>query len=363
MNASNAFRSHLMQQFVAAARTQSRPPLALLGIASDEDSRIHPSAASTGRQTPPLVRRYSNDSRRSSSLSDKMISFPPTSPIRSSTSSLYRTASVSVDQQSRLLSGTAVDEEEQTTSLDMSSTTLSLKYNPVVFQNLLQTRRSCSRFASRQEDIFARDKSYWKDALDRAVTCGLTAPNHKRTEPFRFKRMLSPSQSTTRLAEIAYQVTLRRTATTAEDAEREEEAARKRDKWSKIPAFLVTMVESSQDLSAVSSSEASAAGSAYDRLPFVPPQTERELEDYAAACAAVQNILLSLHAEHIASKWVTGSVIQTAAFRELVQADPHYRVVALIMLGEPHETAPHIQRRRQRRQLHRPLEVALEDLE
>ena len=54
---------------------------------------------------------------------------------------------------------------------------------------------------------------------------------------------------------------------------------------------------------------------------------------YAAACAAVQNVLLSLHAEHIASKWATGPVIETPAFRELINADPTDRIVALIMIG------------------------------
>ena len=47
----------------------------------------------------------------------------------------------------------------------------------------------------------------------------------------------------------------------------------------------------------------------------------------------MQNVLLSLHAEHIASKWATGPVIETLAFRDLVSADPTDRIVALIMIG------------------------------
>lgn len=54
---------------------------------------------------------------------------------------------------------------------------------------------------------------------------------------------------------------------------------------------------------------------------------------YASACAAVQNVLLSLHAEGIGSKWATGPVIQTPAFRELVQAQPSDRIAALVMVG------------------------------
>jgi nitroreductase len=53
----------------------------------------------------------------------------------------------------------------------------------------------------------------------------------------------------------------------------------------------------------------------------------------------VQNALLSLHAEGIGSKWATGPVIQTPAFRELVQAQATDRVAALIMVGGSTEFA------------------------
>jgi hypothetical protein len=43
--------------------------------------------------------------------------------------------------------------------------------------------------------------------------------------------------------------------------------------------------------------------------------------------------LLSLHAEGIGSKWTTGPVIRTPAFRDLVQAAPTDRIAALIMVG------------------------------
>jgi hypothetical protein len=64
------------------------------------------------------------------------------------------------------------------------------------------------------------------------------------------------------------------------------------------------------------------------------------IHQYAAACAAVQNVLLSLHAEGIASKWATGQVIHTPAFRDLVQAQPTDRIVALILIGMEETTLP-----------------------
>ena len=43
--------------------------------------------------------------------------------------------------------------------------------------------------------------------------------------------------------------------------------------------------------------------------------------------------MLSLHSEGIGSKWATGPVIQTKAFRELIKADPTDRIAGLIMVG------------------------------
>ena len=351
MNASNAFRSHLMQQFVAAARTQSRPPLALIGIASSEEDghrllTLSSSSSSTASAShgPPLVRHSSL--RRRPSFGVSGIAAPP------SPSSARPTGTSTSQYHCRPLTSTSLnDEKDEHTSLVDIDTTLSTQ-----FQNLLQTRRTSSRFANPEAH---QDASYWKDALDRAVECGLMAPNHNRTEPFRFKRLLAPSASTQRLAEIVYQVSL--------DADSDHDAAaRKRDKWNHIPAFLVTLVESPQisandvtTTTATTTTTTTTTTSPYAPLPFVPPTTERELEDYASACAAVQNILLSLHAEHVASKWATGPVVRTTAFRQLVQARPQDRVVALVMVGGR-------QRRQQqprKRRLHRPLALALEDLE
>ena len=67
--------------------------------------------------------------------------------------------------------------------------------------------------------------------------------------------------------------------------------------------------------------------------------------------------MLSLHSENIATKWATGPVIKTAAFRNLVKAEPNDRVAALIMIGglnstkfetEPEEHLTEIRRHRQR---------------
>ncbi|GAX11390.1 hypothetical protein FisN_22Lh062 [Fistulifera solaris] len=327
MNTSHVFRSHLMQQFMAAARTQSRPPLALLGVTSEESSSTTTSERNTNQH---------NTHQRDVS-----------STRRTYTGRLSESESRALSSFASMMSSSSSSEHRMFTSASLSSDHLSATSTSLDFQNILKARKTTSRFA-----LDTRDVTFWKEALDRAVACGLTAPNHKRTEPFRFRRLLAPSESTQRLAEIAFQVSLRHKKSI-------EEAERKRHKWQQIPAFLVTLVDQGGDSSMVIIPENKDL---YEPLPYVAPASELALEDYAAACAAVQNVLLSLHAEGIASKWATGPVIQTPAFRHLVQARPHDRVVGIIMVGMPHTSIPVDQGPRRRRRRRRAMEEILQDL-
>ena len=211
---------------------------------------------------------------------------------------------------------------------DLSEVDSSSHYGSLAasFQTLLRTRRTSShyQFPSRHTP------EYYRSALDRAVLAGRSAPNHKRTEAVSFRRIASP-ETIAKLAEIATRVS---------------QNPHKGEKWRKTPAFLVTLVhhETGQEgfhrngAAAASGNDDTAAAEdaehLYVPLPYTPPVTERELEDYAAACAATQNVLLSLHAEGLATKWATGPVIQTPAFRQLVHATDTDRVAALVFVGE-----------------------------
>lgn len=314
-----------MQQFVAAARTQSRPPLALIGVASEESERssnqkkndIPLGSSTSSRRTYPSARQRSDSETRALSSIASMMS-----------------------SEHRMLSSLSSDRLSQPSPTPGGFGSPEKSF---YFQDILKARKTTSRFAADQSP----DQTFWKEALDRAVACGLTAPNHKRTEPFRFKRMIAPSESTQRLADIAFHVSLRKKTT--------EEAERKRQKWQQIPAFLITLVEGGNETVLPEN-----AKDMYEPLDYVPPSSNLALEDYAAACAAVQNVLLSLHAEGIASKWATGPVIQTPAFRDLIQARPDERVVGMIMVGKPHVQTPIHQGPRRRRR--RPMEELLQDL-
>jgi hypothetical protein len=92
-----------------------------------------------------------------------------------------------------------------------------------------------------------------------------------------------------------------------------------------------------------------------------PPCIDNQINfflKYASASAAIQNVLLSLHAELISTKWATGPILCTKAFRELVKAEPTDRIIGLIMIGgqnsavlvdEREEQITNVRRRRRRK--------------
>ena len=210
------------------------------------------------------------------------------------------------------------------------------------FQNMLKTRRTVSNFLQHSES----SADHLRSAISRAVQCAVEAPNHKRTEPYTFTRLIAPSAATEALANVCYHVSVRRMREKQKGSEKTllAEAERKRDRWRSIPAFLVASVGGMPD-----QVPPEAHASEYAQLPFVPPQTELQLENYAASCAATQNVLLSLHSEKLGSKWATGPVIRTKAFRDVVQLRSDELVVGLIMVGVP-KRVPRSPRKR------RPLE-------
>jgi nitroreductase len=145
-----------------------------------------------------------------------------------------------------------------------------------LFQSLIQSRRTVARW---DNDGNAQiDTAFLSGALDRAILCARHAPNHKRTEPFRFVRMLHQHGGIEQLANICCHVTLQRKL--PKDPEHAESlAASKRDKWASIPAYLVTLVDQSKRGEAEENEESTDHLGDYEELPFVPPRTERQLED------------------------------------------------------------------------------------
>ena len=361
-----AFRSHLMQQFAAAARQQSRPPLALAPLYGDTASSQRRRRATTASPSPP----------RHGPSTTTAIPPPPTaaglsprytvqvsprhSPAGNSTSSRSRegergalgfTRSLSSLTATSLAAAAAEEEGEATATNNNNDESIpappSIPKLQQSFQNLLKTRRTVSNLVQHPES-----SAHLNAAISRAVQCAVEAPNHKRTEPYTFTRLIAPSAATEALADVCYNVSVRRMREKQKGSEKTllAEAERKRDRWRNIPAFLVAAVGGMPDQVPSDSHpthQKERSEYMYAELPLVPPQTELQLENYAATCAATQNVLLSLHAEELGSKWATGPVIRTKAFRDVVQLRNDELVVGLIMLGVP-KRVPRSPRRRRK---------------
>jgi nitroreductase len=332
MSAPNIFRSHLMQQFAAAARTQSRPPIALATSSKRRSSSSFLNVVAVAAKEHQDHLLLDGSALHNNGRGGPM----QASSIASADHGLRRlsTAAVGVEVAAtgaHAVQGVRGDEVEELAECDhrgekerndeAERTYTDAAVSPATvssFQSTLLSRRTVASLSYLQPDVL-------KLSLDRAILCAQSAPNHKHTEPTFFKRMLSPSPAIDALAEIVYNVTYKRKSVT--DPENAESfAARKRDKWNRIPAYLVVAIKN-QPPSCRGDEEL------YTELPFVGPQTERHLEDYAAACAATQNVLLSLHSEGMGAKWATGPVISTPAFRALIGITPTDRVVGLVMVG------------------------------
>jgi len=245
----------------------------------------------------------------------------------------------------------STEEQEELETSDLSDDSSRVAPLAESLQALLVSRRTVSRFLPPS----LQQTQWLRSALDRAVRCAQNAPNHKRTEPFLFKRILFPSPSLERLGDIIYEFTLQKRKDN--DVAAEKFAAKKRDKWSHIPAYMVALIEDQPNQEQeLQKPEKEGANPMYLEYQYAAPETEKQLEDYAAACAAVQNILLSLHSEGIGTKWATGPVIKTPAFRHFVGAKQNDRVVGLIMVGESGQPVVREPRRR------RSLGELLEDL-
>lgn len=307
------------------------------------------------------------------------------------------------------------------------------KITSTVFQDLIKSRRTTPAFVPvKLSSLSVEDL---EGAIERAVETAVTAPNHHRTESTSYYRImwsaesekLSASSSASsissqgktahsRLMDICYNVTLLRNLNKKKNFKDSNiNAENKRNKWrDTLGGYIVVCMgkqpiqdhtdntndddedddelplqaseleflkPNDDDDNNSSSFEVDQKSDSYARfqhwystMPLHPPETERQLEDYASASASIQNILLSLHSENIpvsevevevedinketdtgsdsadmtrssgntnmhtcniGSKWATGPMISCRAMRHLIGCQEDDAIVGLIMVGEP----------------------------
>lgn len=141
-----------------------------------------------------------------------------------------------------------------------------------------------------------------EEIIERAISAAILAPNHKATWPFRF--VLPGPVARERLFQIGLRLKAAKKGNSPEL-----EAAVRQDML--IPDRLVVVTQR------------------------VAREPERAEEDYAACACAVQNLLLSVHADGYGAKWGTGGTTRDPEARELLGLVSDERVIAFVWVGLP----------------------------
>ena len=175
------------------------------------------------------------------------------------------------------------------------------------FAETLQSRRTIELFL--QTPIPDR-------LINDAIEAAVWAPNHHVTEPWHFYTLGDETRE--RCLDLCQDIVTHKV--------NEKAGEFKRQSWSEKPGWLVVTCRRSED----------------ELL---------QREDYAACCAAIQNLMLFLWKAGVGCKWTTGDITRNARFHEIVGIDAATEtVVGLIWYGYPKLTPT--QSRRARAEVH-----------
>lgn len=160
-------------------------------------------------------------------------------------------------------------------------------------------RRSISRF---------RPEPVPPTLLAAVLEAGIWAPNHHLTEPWRFivvgptvREELAERYGRLRAERLPAEATERR------ERVRQDSVA----KFMAIPTLVAVATEQVGD-------------------------EQRQAEDYAATCCAVQNIQLAAWAEGVGMKWSTSEITRDPLAYELLGLDPqNMRIIGFLYVGYP----------------------------
>lgn len=144
--------------------------------------------------------------------------------------------------------------------------------------------------------------------IERALECAIRAPNHKLSNPWRFRRV-GPK---TREKIVNLGLEIKRNKARAKGRELKQKSIDKINAKLGNPAGLVVVSQIRND-------------DAY-----------RSREDYAAIACALQNLFLSLWDEGVGSKWATGKITRHSDAYKVAEIDPDQEeIVGFIWIGHP----------------------------
>ena len=142
-----------------------------------------------------------------------------------------------------------------------------------------------------------------RESLQRMLDAAVWAPNHRLTNPWRFFVLEKGGQKRAEVAQLAYDNLFARSGN-------HENADGSRQRVLDSPGLIYVY--------------------------SVPGDSEEMTqENYAAACCAVQNLLLAAVAEGLAGDWSTGNTARHPALAETLGGESDWTMVGALFIGQP----------------------------
>ena len=142
-----------------------------------------------------------------------------------------------------------------------------------------------------------------RESMERMINAAIWAPNHRLTNPWRFFVLEKGGVKRAEVAQLAYDNIFERSGN-------HDNANGSRQRVLDAPALIYV---------------------------YSVPGDREDLtqENYAAACCAVQNLLLAAVAEGLAGDWSTGNTTRHPRLAETLGAEADWTMVGALFIGQP----------------------------
>jgi nitroreductase len=155
-----------------------------------------------------------------------------------------------------------------------------------------------------------QDKDVSENAINLMLEAGTWAPNHKKTEPWKFRVFTGDSR--VRLGDEMERIMKQKTAHLSE-----EEALKKTTKAKKGPLRAPVII--------------AVAVSPSGKVP--------EIEEISAVAASIQNMLLVAEEQGLATIWRTGEIVYQTELNDFLSLEEDDKLLGLIYVGHPNKEA------------------------
>ncbi len=155
-----------------------------------------------------------------------------------------------------------------------------------------------------------QEKDVSEDAINLMLEAGTWAPNHKKTEPWKFRVFTGDSR--VRLGDEMERIIKQKTAHLSE-----EEALKKTTKAKKGPLRAPVII--------------AVAVSPSGKVP--------EIEEISAVATSIQNMLLVAEEQGLATIWRTGEIVYQSELNDFLSLEDDDKLLGLIYVGHPNKEA------------------------